>query len=140
MLPQLVGRILVPPAVVSELSVGRDHGLNLPDPARLEWIDIVSPSSASALPIVTDLGPGETAVLALALEHRNMPVILDDAQARRTARRLGLGLTGTLGLLLDAKQSGLISEVVSQLDRLQELGFRLDSATRRDVLDLAGRP
>ncbi|MGZ8219183.1 DUF3368 domain-containing protein [Methylomagnum sp.] len=90
------------------------------------------------LPLITDLGAGESAVLALALESRDAVVILDDGLARRHAQRLGLRLTGTLGLLLDAKKAGYIDAVSPLLDGLQSLRFRLDPKTREAVLRRAG--
>ena len=54
------------------------------------------------------------------------------------AEALGLRLTGTLGLLLDAKRAGLIPAVGPYLDRLQTLRFRLAPHTRVAVLELAG--
>ena len=138
LLPRLIGHIIIPPAVVDELAVGRSLGVNLPDVARLERIAVRTPSSAPALPLVTDLGAGETQVLALALENPGTPVILDDGLARRTARRLGLGLTGTLGLLIDAKHAGIVPAVAPVLNQLQALRFRLAPATRTHVLALTG--
>ena len=60
---------------------------------------------------------------------------------RRTAYQLlslGIRLTGTLGLLLDAKRAGLIPAVEPCLDHLQRLGFRISGHTRAVVLKLAG--
>lgn len=69
----------------------------------------------------------------LALELRPAVVVLDDALARRIAENLGIPLTGTLGLLLDAKRRGLITQVTPLLDQLQSLGFRLAPHTRAAV-------
>jgi predicted nucleic acid-binding protein len=87
---------------------------------------------------VTNIGSGETEVLMLALESREAVVALDDAPARRVAETLGLRLTGTLGLLLDAKRAGLIPTVGPLLDQLQALRFRVAPDTRIAVLKLAG--
>ena len=95
-------------------------------------------ASVIALPLVTDLGPGETQVLALALESPDAIVILDDGLARQVAETIGIKLTGTLGILLDAKRAGLITEVAPLLDQLQALRFRLSAQTRAAVLKLAG--
>lgn len=138
LLPRLVGSIIVPSAVVDELAVGRAAGVALPDPAALEWVVIQRPASEKALRLITDLGPGESEVLMLGLELPDSVLILDDGLARRVAESLGLRLTGTLGLLLDAKRAGLIPEVGSLLDQLQALRFRIAPHTRRAVLDLAG--
>ncbi|MCD6298849.1 MAG: DUF3368 domain-containing protein [Deltaproteobacteria bacterium] len=96
--------------------------------------------SLAALPLVKDLGPGETQVLALALETANAVVILDDFLARQVAQSLKIKLMGTLGVLLDAKRAGLVSAVGPLLDKLQTLRFRLDPKTRSAVLKMAGEP
>ena len=137
-LPVLTEGVIVPPAVVDELATGRALGANLPDPTELDWVSVRRPISVAALPLVTDLGPGETEVLMLALELPETVVVLDDALARRVAHTLNLRLTGTLGLLIDAKRAGVISSVEPWLDRLHALRFHLAQHTRDAVLRLAG--
>ena len=56
------------------------------------------------------------------------------------AETLRLPVTGTLGLLLDAKRLSLIPAVRPLLEQLDALGFRLASHTRTAVLKLAGEP
>jgi predicted nucleic acid-binding protein len=112
--------------------------LSLPDPKTLSWASLRRPKSLAALPLIHDLGPGETEVLMLALETSDPIVILDDALARRAAETLRLRLTGTVGLLLDAKRADLIERVTPCLDRLQALRFRLAPQTRAAILRLAG--
>lgn len=138
LLPALAGEIVVPPAVVQELSEGAKLGVNLPNLESLSWITIESPLSTAALPLIADLGAGETEVLILALESPGSTVILDDSLAREVAMLRGISLTGTLGILLNAKQNGLIQQVEPLLDQLQKLRFRLSDSTRRAVLKLAG--
>jgi len=136
-LPALVEQVIVPPAVIEELAVGRTLGVSLPDPAALDWVIVRHPTSEPALPLITDMGPGETQVLMLALESHDAVVVLDDALARQVAEILSLRLTGTLGLLLDAKHAGLIPAVAPLLDQLQALRFRLAPHTLSAVLKLA---
>ena len=62
-LPALTEGVIVPPAVVDELATGRALGVNLPDVTKLDWVSVRRPLSAAALPLVTDLGPGEAEVL-----------------------------------------------------------------------------
>jgi predicted nucleic acid-binding protein len=108
-LPALSEGVIIPPAVVDELTAGRALGVNLPDVTRLAWVTVRRPASAAALPLITDLGPGEIEVLMLALELPAAVAVIDDALARQVAETLNLRLTGTLGLLIDAKRAGLIS-------------------------------
>ncbi|MBW1918487.1 MAG: DUF3368 domain-containing protein [Deltaproteobacteria bacterium] len=138
LLPKMVGRIIIPAAVQEELDQGRRLGIDLPDIDTLPWLAIRQPLSVAALPLVTDLGPGETQVLALALETPDTVALIDDALARRIAETLGIKLTGTLGVLLSAKRAGLLPAVAPFLDHLQELRFRVSPATRSAVLKLAG--
>jgi len=101
-------------------------------------MEIRNPASLPVLPLITDLGPGETEVLALALETVDSLAIIDDGPARRMAQALGIKLTGTLGLLIDAKTAGLIPAVAPVLDQLEGLRFRIASHTRNAVLRLSG--
>jgi predicted nucleic acid-binding protein len=133
----LAGHIIVPPAVVHELAVGRARGVSLPDLTVLEWITVRPPASTAVLPLVMDLGPGETEVLALALESTDAIVILDDALARQMATTLAIRFRGSLGVLLDAKQAGLVSAITPLLDQLQALGFHLSAETRQLIVALA---
>ena len=137
-LPTLVKKIIVPPSVEEELNIGLGLGLSLPNLQGLDWVTVRRPSSSIALPLVTDLGPGEREVLALALETPDSVCILDDALARQVAKAMQLRVTGTLGVLIDAKRSGIIPSVCPLLDQLQSLGFRLATHTRAAVLLLAG--
>jgi len=138
LLPALVGRVVVPPAVEAELAVGRSRGLHLPELSGLDWVTVRRPASSPALPLVRDLGPGETEALMLALESPGMILVLDDALARRVAESLEIPFTGTLGILLDGKKRNLIQALRPHLDRLQELRFRLSNEIRSTIMTLAG--
>jgi predicted nucleic acid-binding protein len=133
-LPALSDGVIIPPAVVDELTAGRTLGVNLPDLTRLAWVTMRRPASAAALPLITDSGPGETEVLMLALEPPAAVAVIDDALARQVAETLNLRLTGTLGLLIDAKRTGLISAIGPSLDQLHALRYRLAFHTRIAVL------
>lgn len=87
-LKSLATHVTVPPSVLAELEEGRRLGFDLPDLTSYDWITVERPISQYAVPLVTDLGPGETEVLMLALETRQPVVILDDALARRVAETL----------------------------------------------------
>lgn len=138
LLPALYGQITLPQAVVDELPAGRTLGVALPDPALLSWMTVRQAQAGAILPLVTELGTGEREVLALAVETPDALVLLDDGLARRYARLLGIEFTGTLGVLLKAKQAGYLAALAPVLDRLNALRFRLNPSTRAAVLRLAG--
>lgn len=128
----------VPSAVTAELEEGMRVGVNLPDLAALPWVTMRSVRDRTLLPLVTSLGSGEKEVLGLGLETPDHLLVLDDRAARRYAIAVGLEVTGTVGLLLLAKERALVDSVRPALDRLQRLRFRLSATTYRWVLDLAG--
>jgi uncharacterized protein len=136
-LAELVGAMHVPAAVVTELTAGRNRGFDVPDLGKLPWVTIRKPIRLLSSAERKNLGDGESEVLAVALDLKDPLVLLDDVFARQTARNFGIRFEGTLGLLLDAKQAGLLQAVTPFLNRLQELGFYLDSRTRAHVLVLA---
>ncbi len=138
LLPTLLNHVLVPPAVATELAAGRAIGVDLPDLAAHGWLTIRAPSGGSPVPDTITLGPGETEVIALTMECGDAVAVLDDRVARQFALSLGLRITGTLGLLLDAKQAGMLPSMTVAVDRLERHGFRISNATRATVLRLAG--
>lgn len=64
---------------------------------------------------------GEKEAISLAIEAKAHRVLLDDDKARRFARRYSLNPIGTLGLLLVAKQLGLIPQIRPDIERLSSL-------------------
>ena len=136
-LQKLYQRLVVPEAVRDELDVGRLQGEDAPDVSVYDWIEVRSVRVPSVIKFITDLGPGEAQVLALALESPDSLVILDDGFARAVAGAQNIRLTGTAGVLLRAKQEGYIERVTPALEQLLQLGFRLGETTRTAILSLA---
>jgi hypothetical protein len=136
LLQDLFETVHVPEAVRDELQVGRSLGFDVPDPADYAWMTVRSTTRAPALERF-DLGPGEHAALSLALELGEGLVLLDDAAARAAANALKLSTTGTLGILLLAKERGLIVAVAPVLAELARHGFRVTEAVRSRILQLA---
>lgn len=136
-LQKLYERLVVPEAVRDELHVGRVRGEDTPELAEYEWIEVRAVRVPEIIGLITDLGPGEAQVLALALEEPGSLVILDDGFARAVAVARDMRLTGTAGVLIKAKEEGYIAAVAPLLDRLRRLGFRLSEATRAAILTLA---
>lgn len=126
LLPALIDPVMTPPAVESEFG---------PLPP---WVEVRKPEDAgmvAALRLVLDAGESEA--IALAYQTRTR-IILDDRKAREVARRLGLSITGTVGLILKAKQSGVIPKVRPILEALEANQFHVGDALRVEALRLAG--
>jgi len=138
LLRELYGTVLVPEAVRDELLVGRSLGVAVPDPADFTWIMLRPTTTHASIESSDDLGAGERAALSLALEIRDAIVILDDAAARAAAATLNIPTTGTLGVLLLAKERRLVMSIANVLDELEQRGFRIAPALLARVLAIAG--
>lgn len=137
LLSSLGSSVCVPGAVCTELAAGRALGADVPDPVRLSWATTRSPRATPTLPRSASLGAGERDVLWLAMETADSVAVLDDRDARRVAAQLGIPLTGTLGLLVDAKRRALISAVAPLLDDLERHNFHMSPRTRNAILKAA---
>jgi predicted nucleic acid-binding protein len=138
LLQQLYGMITVPPAVPQELETGKRQGVDVPEVNSIEWIQIRPVASATIIPAVIDLGQGEAEVIALGLENPGSLLVFDDSLARRIADLYRLKYTGTLGVLVKAKQSGYLSAVAPVINMLRSKGMWLTDKIISDVLRLSG--
>lgn len=137
LLPHLYGQVLIPEAVYKELqaertpAVVRDWAAHHPT-----WLEIRKAPHALGGEF-DPLDAGEREAIALALELHADLLILDDRDARNEASRRNLKFIGTLRVLEDAAQLGLI-DLPQSLRRLQQTTFRasaslLDAILRRDT-------
>jgi predicted nucleic acid-binding protein len=135
----LFGEVLVPPAVVGELVAPR--GASSPvRVADFAFLRVVAPSDVARVATLrAHLDPGESEALALAEEVGATTLLMDERLGRAEAARLRIPTTGTLGVLLNAKQAGLIGAVVPLAERLRnELKFFASDVLLAQVRRLAG--
>jgi predicted nucleic acid-binding protein len=136
-LRQLFDSVWIPSAVVSELRQGLEQGYDVPKPDTYHWLKVVDPIATPSEWLVLDLGAGEIAAMALALENRSRIVLLDDALARKIAQGAGLTVWGTLKILLEAKARGYCIEIAPLVERLAQSGMGISEDIRKRVLVLA---
>jgi len=137
-LETLYRTVIVPPAVREELGAGQREGFDVPDLARLGWVQVRPVASASLVPAIVDLGRGEAEVLALGMEMPHSLLILDDQLARPIADLHGLQYTGTLGILVKAKQAGYLPSVREAVAGLCAKGMWLSDSVVDDALRMSG--
>lgn len=119
--------ILIPPAVWHEVVTtggGRPGSQVVATASFIQVCPITNAALAQVLQAELDYGEAEA--IALFLENLTDALLLDEKSARRVAARMGLPMLGTVGILIWAKQHGLIASLKEQLDRLiNQGGFRL---------------
>lgn len=130
--------VLIPPAVRAELDAGGGRGTGAVEVAAASWIEVVELEDRGRARLLADLDHGEAEVIALAQETRARLVVIDERLGRRHARRLGLFVTGTLGILLRAKEENLVPEVRPLVEALLEEQIYLGPRLVEETLRLAG--
>ncbi len=139
LLHDLFGQIVIPQAVFNEVVHQGAGQAGAYETQRADWIETRLVNDRLAVELLREeLGLGESEAIVLAQELAASWVLLDDALARRKANRLGLAVMGTLGVLLLAKNSGLIDAVRPILDELGQTDFRASRRVYDEVLIKAG--
>jgi len=125
-LPALFDSVMITPEVEREFS------------GKFDWLKVENLTNSllvAALQMIVDSGEAEAIALA---SEKNCLLISDDKQARSAAKRLGVAVIGTVGVLIRAKQNGIITEIKLILDALDANEFRLSRALREEALKIAG--
>lgn len=139
LLHQIAGAVHIPPAVYDEV-VGSGRGR--PGSAEVAQVQWISRQEVRDLATVGRLrvqaGRGEAEAIVLARELRADALILDDATARRIAEAEGQKVFGLLGLLIHAKERGIVGVLKPILDEMVQAGFFIDASLYRSVLRQAG--
>lgn len=128
LLRSLVGEVWIPPIVHRELYGKLDEDTPVIEKALSSFISVHEPGAVekAAGALLMGLDAGERQVVELALTAGPDPIVLmDDYAGREMAKRFRLRLTGTVGLLLQAKEQRLIGEVVEVLHRIRQNGYWL---------------
>ncbi len=128
-LKKLYGEIIIPEAVYRELSVKTESVCKKTVDSSLDWIRVDKIENQMAKTMYrTQLHDGEVEVMILAKEIAADVVIIDDANAKKHAKYLDLPVTGTLGVLIKAKQKGYIDELKPVLQRMVENGIYISQS------------
>jgi predicted nucleic acid-binding protein len=131
LLPRIFSRVLIPPAVVSELNHARTPPVVAVWAANLPfWVDVVPPGQVIE---EAALGRGETEAIAVALQVCGAVTLIDERKASVVARNHGLIVTGTLGVLDIAAERGYV-DLKAAVAQLLQTNFRAAPAVIEDVL------
>lgn len=130
----LYGSVIIPEAVVRELQAHKT-----PAPVR-QWITTppgwlqIRKIAVPPDPALAELDPGEREAIALAEALHADALIIDEKLGRREAERRNLRVIGTVRVLDDGAEAGLVN-LPGALSQLQEAGFYLDTKLLQFLLD-----
>ncbi|MCF4969607.1 DUF3368 domain-containing protein [Nostoc sp. CMAA1605] len=138
LLPLLYEQVIIPEAVYRELV---DIDPPVPGSAEVQtatWLEvkfIANREFVERLQSEVRLDPGESEAITLALELQADLLLIDERRGRAEADRLGIKITGLLGILVEAKRKNLILAVKPLMDALIATSeFRVSSALYNQIL------
>jgi hypothetical protein len=138
LLPALFGVVHIPVAVHTELhsnpeKVGSVELMTAP------WLRVATVKNGLAVQLLgNELDPGESEAIVLAHEMQAGLLLMDERRGRRRAVEGGLAVTGTLGILIEARTRGFVGSLRPLLDRLRALPFRMTPALYMEALRKVG--
>lgn len=140
LLPQLYRQVIIPEAVYRELA-----DIDPPVPGTLEaqtadWLQVKQVTELSVVQRLQNearLDLGESEAIALVLELKANLLLIDERCGRAEADRLGVRITGLLGILVEAKRKNLIATVKPLIDAMISTSeFRVSPALYNQILDM----
>ncbi len=137
---ELFGDVYIPQAVYDEtVTYGREEGIAKQAVASSNWIHVVKVQDRLAVDVLLDeMDLGEVETIILASEMKADWVLMDERKGRRKLTQLNIPKIGTIGVLLKAKQLGLIPDLKPEIEKLQKLGFSISQLVVSEVLKQAG--
>ena len=85
-----------------------------------------------------NIDKGESASIVLYKETNSDLLAINDLKARGIAHALGIKIIGTLGILLLAKDKGLIQEIKPLMEKLRKNGAYVSNSLYNRILEDAG--
>lgn len=121
----LYHRVVVPSEVADEVRAGGERHFGVDVFNRADWLDI-QPAAVVIQPFLQNtLDRGEASVIQTAMNLALPLVAIDETAGRRVARLCELQLTGTIGILLKARQMGFDVSVPNAIQNMQRHGIWL---------------
>jgi predicted nucleic acid-binding protein len=136
LLKKLFDKLYIAEAVYHEATIAKKEKDNLSfEIAQADWIQTVKVKDRLAVDVLLDeLDLGEAETIVLAKEINADWVLMDEKKGRRKLTQLGLAKIGTIGLLVKAKEIGLLAEIKPEIKTLTETSFNLSESVINTVL------
>lgn len=142
LLKDIAEGVIIPPFVHKELFGKVGLETEEIDRALNDFIKVVElmPLEPAIESVIADLGEGEKQSINLAynIKGENILLLIDDYAGREVAQKLKIPITGLVGILLLAKEKGIVGNVTSLVEDLRNNGYWLSNETIDVTRRLAG--
>jgi predicted nucleic acid-binding protein len=137
LLRQMFGTLIVPEAVWNEVTAVAPGRAGVAEILHSSWIQHVPVKDAGLVRLLRqNLGAGESEAIVLAREIQADVLLIDERLGRSAATRLGLTITGLVGVLIEARRSGLLPDAAEVVNALRsEAGFWISDELTNLIID-----
>ena len=141
LLEKLFEEVLIPEAVYRELTTNalfENEATIVKTSSFLNTSAVQNRKSLQLLQAVSGLDDGESEAIILADELKSDVLIMDERKGRKVAEKLGIKITGTVGVLLQSYSENMISsdEIKTYLDQLKNSNIRLSESLIQKALEM----
>lgn len=137
LLKKQFGHVLIPEAVVEELRLEENLKGNADTRAAIEagWLQVTPVAEDQTVRVLQQtLDWGESEAIVLAMEREANIILLDERDARQTAKDLSLKVTGVIGVILKAYANRDLDDPIHEIRQLQtEAGFYVSRRIMDDI-------
>lgn len=139
LLPRIFSKVYIPEEVFKELVPERSKKPGSWEIEKAEWVERKSVTGQTEVRLLmASLDQGEAEVLVLGKEMKADLILLDEEKARKAAAIAGFEVMGLVGLLILAKNLGLIEQVGPYIEELRRKNFRISEKIVLEGLKKAG--
>jgi uncharacterized protein len=137
----LFGEIIIPQAVYNELVVNNSMAEEIERIKECSFLKVQKVENVFAVKLLQkqlNLGLGESEAIVLADSNKAGLLIIDEKKGRHIARDMGLPITGTLGILVEAKNHNYIDKLKPSLDKMMKTNIRISETLYNQIITSAG--
>ena len=141
LLEKLFGEVCIPEAVFRELTTNtifESEAEIVKNSSFLKITPVKNLKSLEILQAASGLDDGESEAIILADELKSDILVIDERKGRKVAQKLGITITGTIGILIQAHDEKIISteEIKRYLEQLRNSSIRLSDSLIQEALSM----
>ena len=141
LLEKLFEEVCIPEAVFRELTTNtmfENEAEVVKNSPFLKTTPVKDRTSLAILQAASGLDDGESEAIILADELKSDLLIMDERKGRKVAQKLGITITGTIGILIQAHDENMISteDIKLYLEQLKNSNIRLSDSLIQEALSM----
>lgn len=141
LLQKLFDIVYIPEVVYQELTMNETFPEEVRMVQECEFLLVEGVENGKSVTILrnfTGLDAGESEAIILADEKQSDVLLMDEHKGRQVAKKMGIAITGTIGILIQAFDEGMLTkeDVERCIERMKESGIRISDKLYQSLRNL----